>query len=597
MVTTIEIKTNDKGQVVPWCLDTGRPLLNQHDPEEEARRILSYIAVDEAQLIVIVGLGFGYLLKEVQKSAHPHAKILVIDADEEMTKLAKETNCLTPFETDDRITFVIGDKQLRSDVVNKFISENYMFVHRSLILDSFYYSNAERTKYTKHLLEEYSGWRNSLQFLIGNDPDDTLKGLRQLVENIPAVVNGVALSQWKGRLSSTPAICVASGPSLDKNIELLKQVGDKALIVAADSIVERLYEEGIKPHIITIIERNEVLYTRFFKDKVFHDGAILVGYCSIFPEVFRTFSGKVIPIGRNGILHERVISEILPGFDVGQLGQSCAHLSFSTAHTLGCDPIILVGQDLSYGKGKITHANGVNDEEEQKEVEEVLDKVASLELEVKGYYGGKVLTSVYWKQFKELFEKWMLAKDRLYINATEGGAYIEGAEHVSLSQTFEKYLGDSDISSVISEINRKDSSDNIPFIGNLIQQFTLWLEENEKCEAHLEAMRQLALDIADSMNDPATHSFSDITKRFTEHISQFADHSIIVSQVTQYPILKYIEKINNLYIITDEDQANWVNYLRELSNDLTRYTGMIREYLEKGIYQLREIEKVTIEQG
>ena len=128
------------------------------------------------------------------------------------------------------------------------------------------------------------------------------------------------------------------------------------------------------------------------------------------------------------------------------------------AKLMGCDKIILVGQDLAYTDNKCysqdsAHAGfSVN---ESKEVEFEFDKNEDTRkahkeflskdlLYVKGLNGENLLTRpdyyTFILYFEEIAEKY--ASEIKLINATEGGAYLKGYEHITLQEALEKNTGE-----------------------------------------------------------------------------------------------------------------------------------------------------------
>ncbi|EAJ5282296.1 6-hydroxymethylpterin diphosphokinase MptE-like protein, partial [Campylobacter jejuni] len=81
----------------------------------------------------------------------------------------------------------------------------------------------------------------------GNDPLDALQGIEQFVYNLPQMITHPSykelLSKRKG-ISDT-AIIVSTGPSLTKQLPLLKKYANKATIFCADSSYPILAKHGI----------------------------------------------------------------------------------------------------------------------------------------------------------------------------------------------------------------------------------------------------------------------------------------------------------------------------------------------------------------
>ncbi|GGG13255.1 hypothetical protein GCM10007425_04440 [Lysinibacillus alkalisoli] len=271
----------------------------------------------------------------------------------------------------------------------------------------------------------------------GNDVEDSLIGLRHNLYNLPYILESKDTSKLMNSYKDVPAIVVAAGPSLNKNIKYLKGVKRKAVIIAVDTIINRLLDEGITPDFVCSIERVPQVYDYFYKDKIFPKSINLVGPAVLDSRVFETFEGNQIIPFRNEVAETEWLQRIMaqPITAGINMGSSCAHVAFGMADHLGCSPIILVGQDLAYGSNESeTHASGTFYDAEEPTKEQKRDQDY-----VEGYYGEQVLTTRIWLQFKTWFEKRIGEANLKVIDATEGGARIYLTEQATLKQCIDIY--------------------------------------------------------------------------------------------------------------------------------------------------------------
>jgi hypothetical protein len=112
------------------------------------------------------------------------------------------------------------------------------------------------------------------------------------------------------------------------------------------------------------------------------------------------------------------------------VGDSTSHTAFHLAERLGCDPIVLIGQDLAYTGGK-THAAGVATRADSGS--------EAGQLMVPAFDGGEVATSQSLFTILKHFEAKIAASRAKVINATEGGARLEGAEPMRFSEALERH--------------------------------------------------------------------------------------------------------------------------------------------------------------
>nr|WP_306808312.1 6-hydroxymethylpterin diphosphokinase MptE-like protein [Campylobacter upsaliensis] len=277
-------------------------------------------------------------------------------------------------------------------------------------------------------------------FSKGNNLYDALQGVGHFIHNLPLILNCPSLKEFldKRRNISKNAIIVSTGPSLMKQLPLLKEYREKALIFCADSAYPILAKHNIKPDFVCMVERSDFT-AEFFN----HDfGDFDEGICFILKSVVHPNALKYMQKYKRTYL---MLNETLPfiksfkldSFALHYMGPSVANLSFVLSLCLKVQNIILIGQDLSYDESGFSHPkdyqHGQNYESESKKFSVLA-------------YGGEgfVETNLYWNMFKHSFEKDILeAKNLLNVrtfNATEGGVRIEETIEKSFRECCEELL-------------------------------------------------------------------------------------------------------------------------------------------------------------
>ncbi|MEQ4345726.1 motility associated factor glycosyltransferase family protein [Campylobacter jejuni] len=264
----------------------------------------------------------------------------------------------------------------------------------------------------------------------GNDPLDALQGIEQFVYNLPQMITHPSykelLSKRKG-INDT-AIIVSTGPSLTKQLPLLKKYANKATIFCADSSYPILAKHGIKPDYVCMLERSEITAEFFNHDFGEFDKDILFIVKSVtHPHTIKYLQKN----NRAFILVSTYASFIqylkLDYFGYFNMGFSVAHMNFLLTIHLKYKNIILIGQDLAYGKDGQTHSQGfIHANLHNGDYERDLDRFSTT-----AYGGnGKVQSSEIWTLFRHNFEKDIVNIKMNYhittYNCTEGGARIEG---------------------------------------------------------------------------------------------------------------------------------------------------------------------------
>ena len=278
--------------------------------------------------------------------------------------------------------------------------------------------------------------------------------LSQGVENLPFIAQQPSFMHLASVINNLPLVIISPGPSLDKNIRYLNRIKSKAILLAPAQSVAALQREGIIPDIVMIADPCDLLYMLDGADMAAVKG-ILIGV-SCHPEIYRRYKDKIISFNVNGPI-DRWISDIFnDNHPLGACG-SVSSMAFLLAGQMRCDPIILVGQDLAFADGKQYSSGSVDGEvtvafdENAKtfnyskvnaQFDELMKSVAGDNYggsicTLPGYYGGTVNSKYDYAMFHDEFERIASAMKGLenpskLLNCTEGGAFIEGFEHIPL---------------------------------------------------------------------------------------------------------------------------------------------------------------------
>ncbi|EAJ8951148.1 motility associated factor glycosyltransferase family protein, partial [Campylobacter coli] len=255
----------------------------------------------------------------------------------------------------------------------------------------------------------------------GNDSTDTLQGIEQFVYNLPQMITHPSykelLSKRKG-ISDT-AIIVSTGPSLTKQLPLLKKYASKATIFCADSSYPILAKHGIKPDYVCMLERTEIT-AEFFNHDFGEFDKDIVFICAgvVHPKAIEYLKGRNLVITQKVLAFPYYIN--LKDFSYAAVEFSVAHMSYFLSVLLNHKNIIFIGQDLAYAENGNSHPddyqNSANYESQM--YEHILTEA----------YGGKekIKTHHVWLMFKQILEAMIIKYHITTYNCTEGGARIEG---------------------------------------------------------------------------------------------------------------------------------------------------------------------------
>ncbi|EAI5949803.1 motility associated factor glycosyltransferase family protein [Campylobacter jejuni] len=380
-------------------------------------------------VLYFYGFGNGILFKALLQNKN-HQHIVVFEKDIEIIWIMFHILDFSSELQNSRL-MILETSSLDIEFFSNFCSSKPFFQFSRIYfleLMSHYYErfHEDILGLNKKLAENF---KNSIVFH-GNDPLDALQGIEQFVYNLPQMITHPSykelLSKRKG-ISDT-AIIVSTGPSLTKQLPLLKKYASKATIFCADSSYPILAKHNIKPDYVLSLERIP-LTSEFFNNDFgeFDKDILFVLKSYVHPHTTKYLQKN----NRNFMLVSTYASFInylkLDDFGYFNMGFSVANMNFLLAIHLKHKNIVLIGQDLAYAKDGLSHTKDYSN----------LDKHEGHFQRDKNKYttqaygdNGKVESSFVWTLFRHNFEQDVAnAKKNYYIttyNCTEGGARIEG---------------------------------------------------------------------------------------------------------------------------------------------------------------------------
>ncbi|MFQ5450405.1 MAG: motility associated factor glycosyltransferase family protein [Nitrospinaceae bacterium] len=186
---------------------------------------------------------------------------------------------------------------------------------------------------------------------------------RNFQSNQAAIRRNPGVAALKNRFRGVPAIVVGAGPSLDKNIRHLGQAVGKAVLIASDAALKPLLAHNIPPTFVTCLDPQQDI-TKFFTG-VPHRGMTLVAPTILHPHVLALWEGGVVFYNKFApdIPSLVEIQNQSPRLGCLTPGGSVLSIAYDLAFQTGANPILFVGQDLSYPKKKTYSRESENAEE------------------------------------------------------------------------------------------------------------------------------------------------------------------------------------------------------------------------------------------
>lgn len=431
------VKTGDEQIYNLWIEDKKTFYYDFENPILDSEQQIEELKLKNTRLALVLGCGLGYELEVFKNKVAIEQNtlgVIIVEKEMEIFKLALQVTDLTEYICKSKIKIIVGieEESFFSEFQNFFEKNNDVlwliktlkpvYHNFALILNKDYYLKAIRCI------------KNSSSYMLnfyGNDPEDSMIGVNNILKNLNEIIENPGINLLYNKFKGKPAVVVSTGPSLNKNKHLLKGLEDEVVIIAADSALKILNEIDVKPHFVTMLERGENMSKLIEGFSYSEVKDTYFAACPVVdPKSYEVYPGPRVIVYRN-FDHFKWI-----GLDRGILDikQSAGNMSFKIAESLGCDPIILIGQDLSYSRDGHTHAKGMVFGHERKE------EKTKESIEVMGNDGEKINTHKTWYEFLKSYEVDISKYKGTCINSTEGGAYIRGTKVMTFKEAIDKFI-------------------------------------------------------------------------------------------------------------------------------------------------------------
>jgi len=405
-------------------------LHSTYDPLREAARWAQDIYAEPDDTLVVCGIGLGYHLLRLSQ-LYPKTKIIACEPDPGTFKTALEVIDFSPLLTKENFIFYFGTE--RSEIFS--LIKKHVDHYRPEKVKFYAYFPVTRKATDSFRLMEKALTDCLIDHILDLNTvmSFSARWTENFLFNLPETIHAPDVSIFADSFQGIPGIIVSAGPSLDKNIHLLQQVKDKALIIAAGTAAKAVLNAGLEPHLVVSVDGGEANGKAFAEVEA--KNAVLVFDPVVYKSIPVNFKGPKIVGAYNPYFISWLDSLTGEKRTYLKSGPSVANTCFSLAVQLGLNPIIFIGQDLAYAPDGKTHS------------QKTIYKGCTVQphehlVEVEGFGGGKVKTSLSLACFLHWFEEEIpkISEARKIINATEGGARIKGTEEMSLQKAIELYL-------------------------------------------------------------------------------------------------------------------------------------------------------------
>ncbi len=449
-------------------------LHSRDNPIAEGSAWANQINIQRGNIIVVFGFGLGYHLESLTKKAESYdgVTVLAIEPSVTLLKMALESRDLSALFKKPNFHLVAAENE--ADLQNHLNTKIKIGHLRDLQFQFFgplfncFPEYRQTVKQIRSYINAAFIDRNTYIHFGQEWTINSIKNIEHVLESRP-------VAELSGAFSGIPAIIVSAGPSLDKNIKLLQQAKGKAIITAIGQSFRPVINQGVEPDLVFVIDPGKGNMPLF-------DGIDSSAYhnCSLVyvPEAYF----EVPPLFKNRLFvgmspySLKWFEEILQG-DTGMMasGPSVANYALDFLVKSGASPIILIGQDLAFSEGRY-HVVGAG-----QEALTVKKKYSDDKVLVESIDGATLETDREMHSMLNWFNSYIsnLPPESVIIDATEGGAKINGTDIMPLSKALERYCGDNvNIAEIIGSADQRCQHST----GNWVDQMTIIKNTIISCE-------------------------------------------------------------------------------------------------------------------
>ena len=171
-----------------------------------------------------------------------------------------------------------------------------------------------------------------------------------LANNLPQYAAGANINPLVDAAKGYPAVCVGAGPSLVKNLDQLADpaIRKNVIVIGVQTTLRPMLDRGIRPDFVTALDYSAIC-TRFYEGLPPLPDVTLVVEPKCNPAIIAAYPGPVRVC--HSSVNDRLLGDLARPIAPMRSGTTVAHLSFYLAQLLGCDPIMMIGQDLGFSNG------------------------------------------------------------------------------------------------------------------------------------------------------------------------------------------------------------------------------------------------------
>jgi len=436
----------------PNVLFREKPFHSRRDPKKEAETLVSGLTVRKGYLFIFFGIGLGYHIEHFMRTYRNAKDATVVAIEHSMEAFSilchrRDVSFLSG------ILLFVGESAER---VNEYFStlspldfKGYRIIRLrgAVSLNAQYYTAIE-TYFKSSVTGRLSDVLTRFSF-------ESL-WMKNIVENIPSLENSVSVAALRNTYRGTPALVIAAGPSLFGQLNRIRALADRVVLIAVDTALKPLLAIDVVPDFIITLDAqyyNMFDFTDILSTPAVSKRISLVADLVSCPKILKSWNGPLFfsataakPENSSSLPQDHLplidmLGEFIPHITHFDCGGSVATTAIEFALHLGASPVAVTGLDLAYSD-YLTHVNSSSPylfaDRGSGRLSPLLTKmlkiIASRKLQAAPGIGGEqVLSDFVFSHYAHWFENKKGYAGKVF-NATEKGVRISLLPHIELEE-------------------------------------------------------------------------------------------------------------------------------------------------------------------
>ncbi|MBL8746830.1 MAG: DUF115 domain-containing protein [Phycisphaerae bacterium] len=333
----------------------GRALASKRRPDQEAETLAASVDFKKVGAAVVLGFGLGYHVAALTRRAGGHSVVLVYEPDVPLLRSVLEHAEIADWLREGRVLLFTDPQD--GGAITASLSGLEALIGLGVTIVEHAPSrprlNGTGKIFAETLTRVVAACRTQVVTTM-TQMEVTFRNFLMNADRYAGMHRCGGVADLKGIAAGLPAVVVSAGPSLARNLDALADPGlrDRCVIIAVQTVLKTMLARGIRPHFVTALDFHEIS-RRFYEGLTPEDvrGITLVAETKANAAILEAFPGAIRLVGAE-TLDILLGPELAGRHGLIPPGATVAHLAYYLARHLGCDPVMLVGQDLAFTDGQ-----------------------------------------------------------------------------------------------------------------------------------------------------------------------------------------------------------------------------------------------------